>query len=805
MHFSSKLCLLAVSALVAAQEFVPIKPGDLRVRQESEELSPIKVGEIYKRDADQFEGREEEIMIPIHARDFDIFRGLYKREQEQDLSRLALQDKAQMIFGSKKNGTLLIANMTITAPSGSKIISMENFEGHTSEIDCEGHDGEMSLTFTSPRALAEAKLQWTAASNATDKFFYLIANHDGCGPKNQRQAYQIDNVDVPKNTLKAVLKSKPVEWKDIMDDFTFELGEVPDFAGELIDATGAAADELDFDGENEGRPAAPAPGSVVATLTSAPIARRTAMPDPGLWDKFTSKAANVGDKITSKAANVGDKITSKAANVGDKITSKAGSVGSKVTSAAGNAGSKITSVGGKITSAAGKGASKVTSVAGVVTSAAGQLANKIAGKNDWTLDIDTKSEGKTVQILKTTGIDLTCQGCTFKGQFKFHTRIEHTANGFGAFLIDASAKDMKAKFQLGTKLDIVGKNLKTFSANIVPSTGIPVLTIPKLFAIGPTVRLEAAGSISMGGKLDAVFGFETTVPDKTGFTLDFKSPKKSKHSGWDKVSTKPIFKINEAAVQFDITVVATPIIALEISAGDGAIFRVAADLQFDLPRIKTSITPGYDAAGFCPGNKKTGGVKIKSDLDLLLDMGLTGELLGTDIGMLTGNVGVGRFQLYKFHKNLADTCIAFGKDAVPGGKMVDNNPVEQGKLSQVVSGAVEGAMTGKTKTAAAQGALNGALTPTPGTTDPAAVDPAVVEGGDGAATVEGGTDAAAVEGGADAAVEGDVTPIEVGSDGAAVVDGVDDSTLVDDSAEEAAETETPVVQRRAYRHRSRRF
>jgi len=749
---------MAVSAIAAAQEFVPVKPSDLRVRQESEELSPIKVGEIYKRDADQFEGREEELMVPIHARDFDIFRGLYKREQEQDLSRLALQDRAEMIFGSKKNGTLLLANMTINAPGGSKIISMENFEGHTSQIDCAGHDGEMSLTFTSPRALAEAKLQWTAGSNDTDKFFYLIANHDGCGPAHQRQAYQISEVTVPENTLKAVLKSKPVEWKDIMNDFTFELGEVPEFAGDLMDATGAAADELDFDGENDGRPAAPVPGSAAATVTAPPVARRTAMAEPwGPWDKLTSKVGSVANKATSKAGSVANKATSKAASVAQKATSKAGSVGSKVTSVAGKVTSKAGSIGNKITSAAGKGASKVTSVAGVVTSAAGQLAKKIGSTNDWTLDIDTKSEGKTVQILKTTGIDLTCQGCTFKGQFKFHTRIEHNANGFGAFLIDASAKDMKAKLQFGTKLDIAGKNLKTFSANIVPSTGIPVLTIPKLFAIGPTVRLEAAGSISMGGRLDAVFGFETTVPDKTGLTLDFKSPKKSKHSGWNKVSTKPIFKINEAAVQFDITLVATPIIALEISAGDGAIFRVAADLQFDLPRITTTITPGYDAAGFCPGNKKTGGIKIKSDLDLLLDMGLTGELLGTDIGMFTGNAGLGRFQLYKFHKNLADTCIAFGKDAGPDGKMVDTNPVEQGKLSQVVSGAVDGALTGKTKTAAAQGALNGALTPTPGTVDPAAVDAGV-----------------------DAAVE-----------------GVDDASVV--------EAEKPqVVQRRAYRHRSRR-
>lgn len=79
--------------------------------------------------------------------------------------------------------------MTLYAPNGLKIIMMERFEGLTSALDCKGDDGEMSLTFNSQEAFDYAVKQWSWINEDDSKSFLLVANHDGCGPDAERQAY----------------------------------------------------------------------------------------------------------------------------------------------------------------------------------------------------------------------------------------------------------------------------------------------------------------------------------------------------------------------------------------------------------------------------------------------------------------------------------------------------------------------------------------------------------------------------------------------------------------------------------------
>lgn len=85
---------------------------------------------------------------------------------------------------------MLFANMTLYAPNGLKIVAMERFEGLTSKVDCKGDDGEMSLTFKSKDAFDNAVKQWDWINSDDKHKFLLIANHDGCGPQSERQAYE---------------------------------------------------------------------------------------------------------------------------------------------------------------------------------------------------------------------------------------------------------------------------------------------------------------------------------------------------------------------------------------------------------------------------------------------------------------------------------------------------------------------------------------------------------------------------------------------------------------------------------------
>lgn len=85
---------------------------------------------------------------------------------------------------------MLLANMTLYAPDGLPIVMMEKFEGLTSAVDCEGDDGQMSLTFRSREAYDRAIDSWKYINEDTDLQFLLVANHDGCGPDEERQAYR---------------------------------------------------------------------------------------------------------------------------------------------------------------------------------------------------------------------------------------------------------------------------------------------------------------------------------------------------------------------------------------------------------------------------------------------------------------------------------------------------------------------------------------------------------------------------------------------------------------------------------------
>ena len=127
---------------------------------------------------------------PINLRDYETAIGLQRRAKE-DFSALDPGTQAQLIYGRPgDDGQLLFANMTLYAPSGLPIVLMERFEGLTSAMDCKGDDGTMSLTFTSKEAYNYALEIWGYINEDDEEQFLLIANHDGCGPADERQPYK---------------------------------------------------------------------------------------------------------------------------------------------------------------------------------------------------------------------------------------------------------------------------------------------------------------------------------------------------------------------------------------------------------------------------------------------------------------------------------------------------------------------------------------------------------------------------------------------------------------------------------------
>lgn len=83
-----------------------------------------------------------------------------------------------------------LANMTMYAADDLPIVMMERFEGLTSSVDCQGHDGTLGLQFKSKEAYEKAITEWRYINDDTKREFLMITNHDSCGPAEQRQAYR---------------------------------------------------------------------------------------------------------------------------------------------------------------------------------------------------------------------------------------------------------------------------------------------------------------------------------------------------------------------------------------------------------------------------------------------------------------------------------------------------------------------------------------------------------------------------------------------------------------------------------------
>ena len=69
------------------------------------------------------------------------------------------------------------------------MVLLESFEHLTSAIDCNGDDGTMSLTFKSLSAYQYAVKAWEYINHKAEAKFLVIANHNGCGPDEERQPY----------------------------------------------------------------------------------------------------------------------------------------------------------------------------------------------------------------------------------------------------------------------------------------------------------------------------------------------------------------------------------------------------------------------------------------------------------------------------------------------------------------------------------------------------------------------------------------------------------------------------------------
>jgi len=135
------------------------------------------------------------ILRPINVLDFESAVSgvpLARRSDSALFAELTPAEQAQLVYGTPgANGQLLLASMTLVAPSGMPIVMMERLEGLTSAVDCSAEtDGELAVTWESREVYDQALKEWAWVNEEAALQFLLVVNHDGCGPDAERVAYR---------------------------------------------------------------------------------------------------------------------------------------------------------------------------------------------------------------------------------------------------------------------------------------------------------------------------------------------------------------------------------------------------------------------------------------------------------------------------------------------------------------------------------------------------------------------------------------------------------------------------------------
>ncbi|MCJ1423465.1 hypothetical protein MMC29_001348 [Sticta canariensis] len=116
--------------------------------------------------------------------------------------------------------------MTLHAPEGLAIVLMEKLDGLTKKLDCNADDGFLALTFKSKDAFDQALQKWSFTNQREDKNFIFIANHDGCGPDDERQPYHISKIREDAKTLTTFLTARVATWSEVAGTYTMDFGRV---------------------------------------------------------------------------------------------------------------------------------------------------------------------------------------------------------------------------------------------------------------------------------------------------------------------------------------------------------------------------------------------------------------------------------------------------------------------------------------------------------------------------------------------------------------------------------------------------
>jgi hypothetical protein len=136
-----------------------------------------------------------------------------KRDPKSDF---ALRDAESFYYGT--DATNPIANVTgVFDGKHEHVVSMDRFVGMVSKVDCKNPD--LMLDFKTAEGFQYAKDSWKWVKEDKKNKFLMVANYPGCGAENERQPYQITDIEYDEKKYKVFLKGEQQSWDQTFGKF----------------------------------------------------------------------------------------------------------------------------------------------------------------------------------------------------------------------------------------------------------------------------------------------------------------------------------------------------------------------------------------------------------------------------------------------------------------------------------------------------------------------------------------------------------------------------------------------------------
>ncbi|EPS44988.1 hypothetical protein H072_1016 [Dactylellina haptotyla CBS 200.50] len=145
------------------------------------------------------------------------------RKRDEDWSRFHLQDEVKLLWAHGNQNERVIFDMDIQKPDQKHpLLALEELDTFTESIEC--HEPKITLKFRSEEAIHRAEQAWSWINRAHTDYFYMIANHDGCGPDAMRHPYKVVSVKHNNNTLTTEFTTQNADWEEVTPNHKMSIG-----------------------------------------------------------------------------------------------------------------------------------------------------------------------------------------------------------------------------------------------------------------------------------------------------------------------------------------------------------------------------------------------------------------------------------------------------------------------------------------------------------------------------------------------------------------------------------------------------